>query len=256
MMGQFEGRHSLKLMYIRKAHEKEDPPADLYKDEPKDDFPRFINGKGKGFENKDFLRFDRKDQEDEWEEEDQDAAEDNDVEELDDDEDLLEIFISNNTKTAKGSKLQCLYCKETLVSESGEHYLPKRQMTEHFIEKHKSEFDEFFGGEEDWEEVVKRSQNKPKSKNKSKKGKKPNMMDPFAMFGGDPSMGMGMGGMPFMFDMKNMGNMFNMSEEETEMMMNDFEKMMGGMGFGGMPGMEGMGFGRPEGGNKKKKGKK
>jgi hypothetical protein len=48
---------------------------------------------------------------------------------------------------------------------------------------------------------------------------------------------MGMGGMPFMFDMNQMGKMGqmfqNMNEDEHQMMMDDLEKMMGGFGFPG-----------------------
>ena len=53
-----------------------------------------------------------------------------------------------------------------------------------------------------------------------------------------------MGGMPF--DLNMMGSMFGMSQDETELMMKDFEKMFGGMGGEqGFPGMGGMPGGFP-----------
>ena len=82
--------------------------------------------------------------------------------------------------------------------------------------------------EEAIEKEKNRSEDKKKNVKKNKKDKKKKGNNPFG--------NMNMGGMPFMFDM---GQMFaNMSPDEHQMMMDDFEKMMGGFGFpgGGFPG--------------------
>lgn len=237
--GMMEGRHSIKLMSVRKEANNEEP--EIFEDFSKYDkeFPTFIYGNGKGLESKAHLAFWKKTEDDDWE----DVVEEDNEEEVEecDDEDLLEFFVMSNT-TSKGKSVTCNYCK----TKGTESEFTKKTINQHYIDNHKADFEEFFGPEASWEEVIEAEKNKAKSK-KVKKGKKK----------GGNAFG---GGMPFMFDMGQMGGMFNMSPEDQEQMMKEFEKMMGGMGgmggfgfpmggFDGFPGMPGM----PDMGGKKKK---
>lgn len=240
--GVMEGRHSIKLMSVRKSANNEEPeiPEDFKKYDK--EFPTFIYGNGKGLESKANLSFWKKIEDDEWEEV---ADEEHDEEEFEecDDEDLLEFFVMSNTAN-KGKTISCNYCK--VDKESGKEKecdFTKKTINQHFIDTHKEQFEEFFGPDASWEEAVETEKGKKSKSKKDKKGKKKGGAN---MFGG---------GMPFMFDMGQMGGMFNMSPQDQDQMMKDLEKMMGGMGgMGGFgfPGMDGF-PGMPDMGGKKKK---
>lgn len=261
-----ESRHGVKLMCIRK--EAENKPIEISEnfDKVKENgFSTFIYGKGKGLENRDHLMFwkekETKD-DDEWEEFDLDEEnldEENDVEDCEE-QGLLDFFIMSNTQE-KGKNIICEICKEQNKENPQASQFTSKTIHQHFLDNHKTHFEEFYGTEASWEDVLNEEKKKKDGKKKGKggKGKKgkggmPNMFDgmPNMFGGGMPNMFGGGGGMPFMFDM----NMMNMSPEEEEKMFKEFEKMMGGMGMGGgmfdmfagMPGMGNMG-----GGNKKKK---
>lgn len=228
--GMMEGRHSIKLMSIRKAANSQGPEVNENFEKLSVEFPTFIYGQGTGYESKSHLTFKKKSTEDdEWEKVDEEEnveANDEEIEECEEEEDLLEFFVMSNS-TAKGKKVTCNYCLKTKANED-ECVFDKKTINKHFIDNHKSDFELFFGPEASWEECVESEKKKSKGK-KNKKGKNKGGANPF-------------GGMPFMMDM---GQMFNLSEEEQELMMKDFEKMMGGFGMGGgmggFPGMGGMG---------------
>ena len=244
-----EGRHAIKLMSIRKFKEKEEPEITEDFSRLNKENPCFIYGKGKGLESKAHLQFwKEKEVDEEWEDlDDEDEEEEYDDEEIEEEEDLFEFFILSNTQE-KGKSIICKYCEGKSDEEKK---FDKKTINKHFIDNHKQQFEEFFGEEANWDEVLENEKNKKKDKKKAKK-KKGNPMG--GMFG-MPGMDMGgMGGMPFMFDMGQMGGMFNMSPGEQEKMFKDFEKMMGGMG-GGFP-FPGMDFGGPMPGGEKKKKKK
>ena len=233
-----EGRHAIKLMSIRKKFEGKEYDVT---EECSGKLPTYIYGKGKGFDCKKHLSsFYINELEDDWEfeEENEEHKDDKDgsIEECDD-EDVFEFFVSSNC-TTKGKKVICNYCKKNGLAEDA-YSFEKKTINQHYIDSHKIQFEEFFGTEVSWEETLETERTKAEEKKKEKKNKKKakKQKNPF---GGMP----GMGGMPFMFDMSQMGNMgqmfAGMSEEEHQMMMDDFEKMMGGMNFGGgFPGFPG-----------------
>lgn len=261
-----ESRHGVKLMSIRK--ESENKPMEISENFDKlkeNGFSTFIYGKGKGLENRDHLSFWKENKEsvdDEWEEFDLDEEinEDQEADEVYEEQGLLDFFVMSNTDE-KGKNIVCKYCKELNKDNTQASQFTSKTINQHFLENHKTQFEEFYGTEASWDDVLNEEKKKKeeKKKNKSGKGKKGkggknNMFEEMNnMFGGGmPNMFGGPGGMPFMFDM----NMMNMNPEEEEKMFKEFEKMMGGMGMGGgmfdmfagMPGMGNMG-----GGNKKKK---
>jgi len=245
--GPFDGRHSMKLMYQRKKafnlpySKREDPIK-----QNEGELPKFIYGSGRGLESRHELgKWDIKsDNDDEWTTDDEENGEND--EEDNDDENLLEIFIDDNSVPLENDKYACRYCEEKDPNLS----FAYEELRKHYVDNHKEQFEEYFGSEVSWEEATK------EKKTKKKNQKKPNVKfmqfdDMFGMGGipgmnmgmpgmgmnmGMPSMGMNMGmpGFGFMpFDMGQMGQMFGMNEADTEQMMKDMEKMFGGMGFPG-----------------------
>jgi len=238
--GLFEGRHNMKLMYIRKKHNHDIPK--ILEEDDKEEFPRYIYGAGKGLESVKHLQFwNEKEEDADWATDDEDETkkgekEDEDEEGEEDDEegeeeDLIEMFTLDNCKEEAGGKYSCNYCPDVKKQ-------TYKKMKQHFTEKHRKEFTEYFGEGVDFDEEVKKSK-----KSGKKAGKNP--------FGG---------GMPFMDmnSMFDMGKMFGTNEKETKEMMKEFEKMMFGGGMGMGMGMEDMfaamgGMGGPKAGGKKKK---
>lgn len=250
-----EGRHCIRLMHIRKKANKDEDISEEEKEQYSKynkNIPTFIYGKGYGYKYRPDININKivknNDVNNEWEElSDNNSKKSNDKdldeeEELED-EDVLEFFISSNTtKNKTTKKTDCNFC---LSRDAKEFSFKKSEIDNHFINNHKDEFQQYFGPDISWEESVsahKESKKPSKKKKNNKKG--------FDMFGGGAPFNMfdmGMGGIPGMGNINDMFN--NMSEKEHQMMMDDFEKMMGGMGgFGFMPG-----FGDNKGKNKKKK---
>jgi hypothetical protein len=261
----FEGRHNLKLMYLRK--DALNLPYWKSRAESQDEnkeysFPEFIYGPGRGLESRNNLQFWNQEPEDDWTTDDEENIEENEGEFDEEEENVLEIFIQDNSVKKSKNSFICRYCE----SKDPEAKFTKKGLTKHFIETHKIEFEEYFGPDYSWEEAVSEAQ-----ANQGKKGKKKPKMQfmsfedmmgggmpggfpggmpggfPGGMPGGFPGgMPGGMPGFGFMpFDMGQMGQMFGMNASDTEQMMKDMEKMFSGMGMGG-------GFPEP-GHNKKKK---
>lgn len=234
-----ESRHCIKLMTIRKNIEEKE----IEITEEISGIKSYIYGKGKGLICKNNLShfYNNSGLENDWEfeeENEENNPEDEEIEECED-EDVFEFFISSNITIKANKKINCNYCKRKYPSQENKYLFDKSNINNHFIENHKNEFEEFFGGEVSWDDSIKENQPKSKKQKKNKQKQKQKSFNPFENMGG-------MGGMPFMFDMNQMGKMGqmfqNMNEDEHQMMMDDLEKMMGGFGFpGGMPGFSSKG---------------
>ena len=165
--GAFEGRHNLKLMYQRKKA-LDLPYFKKHEEELKEGkLPMFIYGPGRGLDSKLELQFwdIKTNQDDEWTTDDEDRDQEENEEELEDEENVLDIFILDNSIKKSKNNFVCRYCEAKDPSKT----YTKKTLTNHFIETHKSEFEEYFGPDYSWEMAVEEAK---QSKKKGKKGKK------------------------------------------------------------------------------------
>jgi len=59
------------------------------------------------------------------------------------DEDLLEVFIEENSKDKGNGNFSCNYCDKGKSKEK----FNKKKLKQHFIETHKREFEDYFGND-------------------------------------------------------------------------------------------------------------
>ncbi len=105
--------------------------------------PSFIYGSGKGLESTKRLEFWTKDNNDEdWTTEDEEDGEEEAEEiEIENDEDLLEMFILENSKDKGNGNFGCKICDNGKSKES----FNQKKLKQHFIERHKRDFEDYFG---------------------------------------------------------------------------------------------------------------
>jgi hypothetical protein len=108
--------------------------------------PSFIYGNGKGLESTKRLEYWNK--EEDWTTEDEEDNEE-DIEEIEveDDEDLLEMFILENSKDKGNGNFSCVICDKG----KGKETFNKKKLKQHFVERHKREFEEYFGDDSNFD---------------------------------------------------------------------------------------------------------
>jgi curved DNA-binding protein CbpA len=152
--GEYQSRHSMKLMYNRKKAynmpwKKDSPHSHENINVKEGELPQFIYGNGKGLESTVKLQYWLEKPEDEdWETDDEEAdneaeegdeGDDEEIEEIED-EDVLEIFIQDNSTMVSKNSFTCKYCEK----ESPQNFTSKT-LKQHFIDTHKKEFEDYFG---------------------------------------------------------------------------------------------------------------
>jgi hypothetical protein len=144
----FEGRHNLKLMYLRKKAFNMAFKKETYEDkENKDELPRYIYGPGKGLDSTHHIQFWNETNDEEWTTD--DDVHDNEKNEEEDEEEEIEIeddyvldgFIEENSIEKSKNNFICRYCGETDPKLT----FTSKKLKTHFIENHRKEFEEYFG---------------------------------------------------------------------------------------------------------------